>query len=106
MKRVLQAVGTAAAAIALSLTAAATADAQGQRAAAPSQPPSQVIQCKHLDPQGVSDVIGFDCDTDHWGPISDFVLAPQIGVAAYRCQTGWAEGRAYVSGQDCEMIPV
>ena len=100
MKRLLHAAGAAATAAALCLTFAAAADATGHRADTPTKRAGEVINCATLGAEG-SSVLGNQCDTTRWGPISDFVITD--GKNAYFCQNGWAEGGLWVSGQDCRQ---
>ncbi|MFE5736048.1 hypothetical protein [Streptomyces celluloflavus] len=57
------------------------------------------ITCNSVDADGPN-VFGRECNTGRWGPLEDFTIADHKGKA-YRCETGWAEGSLWVSGQGC-----
>ncbi|MYU54971.1 MULTISPECIES: hypothetical protein [Streptomyces] len=82
----------------LATAAPATATAASSHGGAATRD-GEVIVCHSVSAEGPN-VFGRDCDTDRWGPLADFTIANREGKA-YRCETGWAEGRLWVSGQGC-----
>ncbi|NUT52743.1 MAG: hypothetical protein HOV94_36465 [Saccharothrix sp.] len=60
------------------------------------------IMCDRLEVDGTS-VLGHNCDTDHWGPLENFILSGR-GGRVFHCQSGWAEGSLWVRGENCKRI--
>jgi hypothetical protein len=61
------------------------------------------ITCNELDTD-IPNVFGRECDNGQWGPIANFTIANRFTGEKYQCQTGWAEGSLWVSGQECAGI--
>ncbi|MEU7858477.1 hypothetical protein [Nonomuraea sp. NPDC049141] len=102
MRRTLTALATLAAAGAMVVIPLTTAHAAG---AVPHNAPTarsgEVIACQQVSAE-LPTVFGQNCDTSHWGPLSDFVIVDPSSRASYRCESGWAEGSLWVRGQDCQ----
>ncbi|MFH8587348.1 hypothetical protein ACH4GP_23595 [Streptomyces celluloflavus] len=94
----LRALAAGAVAAFLATAAPVTATAASSHGGAATRA-GEKITCNSLDVDGPN-VFGRDCDTDRWGPLSDFTIADRNG-RAFRCRTGWAEGSLWVIGQDC-----
>ncbi|WP_329359710.1 hypothetical protein [Streptomyces anulatus] len=91
----------AAAAACLLLTAAAPAATAA--ATAPhttAMRAGTAITCQELDTD-LPSVFGRDCNANAWGPIADFTITDAGSGATYSCRDGWAEGSAWVRGNDC-----
>ncbi|MET9291031.1 hypothetical protein [Streptomyces sp. NPDC003077] len=70
---------------------------------APATRAGEVIACARVSGES-SSVFGQQCNTQHWGPLSDFVITGQGAKAAYRCRSGWAEGSLWVKGDNCQQV--
>ncbi|MFE7313485.1 hypothetical protein ACFU7T_10300 [Streptomyces sp. NPDC057555] len=74
------------------------------RAAPPAVRAGEVIACEKVDAE-LPNLSAWQCNSDRWGPISDFVVVTRGSNAAYFCQTGWSEGSMWLQGRDCRLIP-
>ncbi|MFF0865594.1 hypothetical protein ACFYUV_27855 [Nonomuraea sp. NPDC003560] len=103
MRRIPIALAALAAAGAVAMVPLATAQAATAVSLnAPMARAGEVITCQEVDAQ-LPDIFARACDTDHWGPLSDFVINSR-DRAVYRCVTGWAEGSLWVRGQGCRRL--
>ncbi|WP_181799495.1 hypothetical protein [Kitasatospora acidiphila] len=93
----------AAAPAAASAAAAAAAPHTTARSTAAATRAGEVIQCQEVNAEE-SSVFGRNCNTDSWGPLSDFTVTNQQG-SKWQCATGWAEGALWINGQDCKPLP-
>lgn len=69
---------------------------------APMARAGEVFTCQEVDAE-LPEIFARDCDTGHWGPLSDFVVNSRDRTV-YRCATGWAEGSLWVRGQGCRRL--
>ncbi|MHC3821152.1 hypothetical protein [Streptomyces sp. DT9] len=58
------------------------------------------ITCQEVDAD-LPDVFGRDCNSNQWGPLSNFTLTDAGSGNSYRCENGWAEGSLWVRGNGC-----
>ncbi|MFF2960703.1 hypothetical protein ACFVT1_17705 [Streptomyces sp. NPDC057963] len=83
-----------AAPVAASAAASHTAGAGSPAAAA------RVFTCAQVDAD-LPNLFARECNSDHWGPISDFDVVDRRTKARFHCETGWAEGNLWLQGQNC-----
>ncbi|WP_439675296.1 hypothetical protein [Embleya sp. MST-111070] len=62
----------------------------------------EVFQCASVSPD-LPNLFANSCNTDRWGPVSDFVVTDQARNA-WRCEQGWVEGSLWISGQGCRRL--
>lgn len=84
---------------ALIAAATATTAAAAPRSQAASRA-GEVITCASVDTGSLPQVLGTQCDTSAWGPLSNFTIRDGSGKA-FTCAAGWAEGGLWVQGQEC-----
>jgi hypothetical protein len=60
-----------------------------------------VIECQVVNAD-LPNVLGLSCDTDVFGPIEDFIIQGPINLQRYHCESGFAHGRLWVVGSDCQ----
>jgi hypothetical protein len=92
------------AAAAAAAVMAAVAPTVAWAAGSAPQTASAVIRCAVLEVD-LPNVQGQDCDTQQWGPLQNFTIQNRDSGPVFQCQTGWAEGTLWVSGQDCRQTP-
>ncbi|MFE3199073.1 hypothetical protein [Embleya sp. NPDC059237] len=63
----------------------------------------ELFRCASVTPD-LPNLYATSCDTDHWGPASDFVVADQSGRNAWMCEQGWVEGSLWISGRNCRRL--
>ncbi|MFD0402304.1 hypothetical protein ACFVHI_29980 [Kitasatospora sp. NPDC127121] len=103
MKRLIFVAGMATAVLGLTGVGAAGA-ADGSAHGVPGKRVGEVIRCNEVNAD-LPNVMGRDCDSTTWGPLSNFTLIDRGSGGAYQCQSGWAEGGLWVNGQGCRPIP-
>jgi hypothetical protein len=86
------------------LVTSTAASATATTAAARSPREERVISCRQVDDERLPSVFARECDTTHWGPLSDFVIRRSGSRHAFFCRRGWAEGSLWVNGQDCRRL--
>ncbi|MEV3984647.1 hypothetical protein [Nonomuraea sp. NPDC049758] len=103
MRRIPIALAALAAAGAVAMAPLATAQAATAVSLnAPTARAGEVFTCQEVQAE-MPELFARDCDTSHWGPLSDFVVTSR-GRAVYRCTTGWAEGSLWIRGQGCRRL--
>ncbi|MEU2135008.1 hypothetical protein [Streptomyces sp. NPDC018352] len=60
----------------------------------------EAFQCVRVEPS-LPDLFAQNCDTDQWGPVTNFVVVDRRNNNKYSCQNGWVEGSVWVQGQGC-----
>ncbi|MFJ3594799.1 hypothetical protein ACIQUY_39570 [Streptomyces sp. NPDC090231] len=58
------------------------------------------ITCQEVDAD-LPDVFGRECNSNQWGPLSNFTLTDAGSGNSYRCESGWGEGSLWVRGDGC-----
>ncbi|MEU9619697.1 hypothetical protein ACIODT_28515 [Streptomyces sp. NPDC088251] len=80
--------------------AASAAAPHTARAGSPAAQAREVFNCDQVDAD-LPNLFARQCNSDRWGPVSDFDVVDRSTKARFHCRAGWAEGSLWLQGQDC-----